>query len=288
MRRALYSVLTLAALVPALGAQSPAAPRDLTDLLARIGTAVEQYYTRAQSIMCLEEVILRMLGYDMQSSLPPRRLLYDTRVSWSASTDGAAPEAVVQRVLLRVNSREPRPKDKPECQDPVAASPDTLAMLLPHNQHDYTFTAAGAGRVDGRAALMIDYAPRERGVVTVKTHEGREECWSVDLPGYQRGRIWVDVETNEVLRVDERLSRMVDVTLPASKSRRDPLPVVFERVDTSTVFRAVRFKDPDETVMLPHSVEETQVVRNAGAPRTRTSRRFSNYRRFTTDGRIVE
>ena len=40
--------------------------------------------------------------------------------------------------------------------------------------------------------------------------------------------------------------------------------------------------------MLPQSVEETTVVRNAGVPRTRTTRRFSNYRRFATDGRIVE
>jgi hypothetical protein len=110
----------------------------------------------------------------------------------------------------------------------------------------------------------------------------------VDFPGYQRGRVWVDVETSEILRIDERLSRMVDVTLPASNSRRAPLPVVFERVDSSTIFRAVHFKDPEETVMLPHSVEETMVVRNAGVPRTRTSRRFSNYRRFSTDGRIVE
>jgi hypothetical protein len=198
------------------------------------------------------------------------------------------PEAVVQRDLLRVNNRVPREKDKPQCLDPVAVSPDTLQMLLPHKQREYTFTVAGNGRVDGRAALMIDYVPRERGAVTVKTHEDREECWSVDFPGYQRGRVWIDAETSEILRVDERLRTMVNVTLPATKARRDPLPVVFERVDSSTTFRAVLFKDPEDRVMLPHSVEETLVVRNAGVPRTRTSRRFSNYRRFTTDGRIVE
>jgi hypothetical protein len=288
MRRVWWTVLTLAALAPVLGAQTPAAPRDLGALLTRIGAAVEQYYARAQSIMCLEEVVLRMLGYDMSSSLPPRRLTYDLRVAWSDSLDGAAPEAVVQRELLRINNRAPRERDKPQCLDPVAVSPDTLQMLLPHNQADYTFTPAGSGRVDGRAALMIDYVPRERGDVTVKTHEGREECWSVDFPGYQRGRVWIDAETSAVLRVDERLSRMVNVTLPSSKSRHEPLPVVFERVDSSTIFRAVHFKDPDESVMLPHSVEETIVVRNAGVPRTRTSRRFTNYRRFTTDARIIE
>ncbi len=109
MRRVWFSVLMLVALAPILGAQSPAAPRDLSVILARIGAAVEQYYTRAQSIMCVEDVILRMLGYDLQSSLPPRRLTYDLRVAWSDSLDGGAPEAMVQRDLLREPDRSEAP-----------------------------------------------------------------------------------------------------------------------------------------------------------------------------------
>ena len=142
--------------------------------------------------MCVEEVILRMIGYDMQSSLPPRRLVYDLRIAWSDSLDGAAPEAVVHRDLLRVNNREPRAKDKPDCYDPVAISPDSMQMLLPHNQHQYTFAIAGSGRVDGRAALMIDYMPRERGEVTVQDQRRSRGLLAVDFPGYQRGRVWVD------------------------------------------------------------------------------------------------
>jgi hypothetical protein len=40
--------------------------------------------------------------------------------------------------------------------------------------------------------------------------------------------------------------------------------------------------------MLPASVETLQVIHNAGAPRVRKTQVFSNYRRFVTDGRVLE
>ena len=54
------------------------------------------------------------------------------------------------------------------------------------------------------------------------------------------------------------------------------------------MFGPVKFVDPDETLMLPASVDSLQVVRNAGVPRSRKTQRFSNYRRFITGGRIVQ
>jgi hypothetical protein len=274
-----------------LGAeQAPVVGQDLMALLARVGAAVERYYTRAQSIMCIETVAQQSLRYDMMSDDSSlRRLTYDLRVAWEGTLDGTAPEASVQRELIKVNNRDPRPKDKPACHDPAAVSPDTLQMLLPRNQGDYVFSRAGSARVRGREALMLDYRPRTLGEVTVKAHEDREDCWSVDFPGHMRGRVWIDPESGDVLRLDEHLHGFVDIRLPPSRNRaREPLEVVFERVDSSTIFRPVSFSDPEETVLLPYSVESTTVVRNAGVPRLRETRRFTNYQRFTTGGRIVE
>jgi hypothetical protein len=63
--------------------------------------------------------------------------------------------------------------------------------------------------------------------------------------------------------------------------------MVIERADSSIRYRAVKFDDPDETLMLPRSIETTTVWRNASINRMRMTQQFSDYRRFVTDGRIV-
>jgi hypothetical protein len=162
-------------------------------------------------------------------------------------------------------------------------------MLLPRKQAEYSFTLAGRARVKGRQAVLVDYKSRQRGPVTATPHEDREDCWKVDMPGRTRGRVWVDAGTADVLRLDEHLIGMVDLTLPADRKRaRGPLPVVFERLDSSIVFGPITFSDPDEILILPVSVDSVTVVRNAGTPRVRKTQVFSNYRRFITGGRIVQ
>ncbi len=271
------------------GAQSQAV-QSVADALARVGAAVERYYARAQSVICTETVTLQTLNYDlMTDATSPRRLVYELRVAWSPAGAGAVPEARVQRELIKVNNRAPRPKDKPACTDPSPVSPDSLELLLPAKQGDYVFTLAGNARLNGRRALLLDYQSRQPGPISIKAHEDREECYQVDMPGRTRGRVWIDVETADVLRLDERLTGLIDVRLPSPQRRtRIPLDVTFERLDSSTTYRPVTFTDPDETIMLPSSAESLTVVRNSGVPRQRTSQRFSNYQRFTTTGRIVE
>ena len=291
MRRVLLPVLAvvLTPIAVVHTAQS-GAPTDLADLLAQVGASVERYYARAQSLICLETVRIQSLGSDLLSDMTPgRQLTYELRVAWDDATGGQTPEAIVQRELLKVNNRAPRPKDKPECLDPSAVSPDTLEMLLPGKQSEYAFTLAGRTRLKGRQALMLDYKARQSGPVSATAHEDREDCWKVDMPGRTRGRIWVDADTSDVLRLDEHLIGYVDLTLPADRKRsRPPLPVVFERLDSSIVFGPVAFADPDETLMLPASSDSITVVRNAGIPRVRKTQKFSNYRRFITGGRVVQ
>lgn len=291
MRRALLVVLTLVlapcALLQGLQLQSG---QSLSETLARVGAAVERYYSLAQSVICTETVTLQTLGYDLISdSTLARQLVYELRVAWSPAEAGAVPEATVQRELVKVNNRPPRPKDKPACTDPTPVSPDSLQLLLPAKQVEYTFSLAGNGRVNGRAALMLDYRSKTPGPISVRAHEDREECYQVDMPGRTRGRVWIDVETAEVLRLDERLMGFVDVRVPSQQRKtRIPLDVTFERLDSSTVYRPVTFSDPDEVIMLPSSAESLSVIRNSGVPRQRVSQRFSNYQRFTTGGRIVQ
>jgi len=289
MRRVRF--LALAVVVAPLaivhGAQRDSSA-DLAALLARVGAAVEKYYARAQSLICLETVRLQSIGLDLTPNLSlARQLSYELRVAWDALADGQPPEAVVQRQLLKVGSRAPRPKDKPECLDPSAVSPDTLAMLLPINQSEFTFKLAGNTRFKGRQALLLDVKERQTGPVIAEPHEDRKDCWHVSMPGRTQWRIVIDAETSDVLRMNGRLIGWVDVALPADrKSGRAELPVVFERFDQSIVYGPVRFVDPDETLMLPTSADTLAVRR--GSLSYRENRKFSNYRRFITGGRIVQ
>lgn len=271
-------------------AQPGTSAREPADVLARVGAAVERYYERAQSIMWREEITFQSLGHDMMPDQGLyRRLGYDLRVVWESPAAGESPQPRVQRELIMVNGRAPRPSDKPRCGDPPPTLPESLEFLLPDKQHDTIFTIVGPGRSDGRAALMLDYRSRETGPGTLKVHEDDEDCVSMEVPGSVRGRLWIDPDSADVLRVDEHLTGPVDMRWTReSRSAWTRGSVVLDRLDSTVRYRAVTFTDPDETVMLPASVESMRAMRNLGYGRLRTVQKFSSYRRFTTEGRIVE
>src|SRR5215210_3826385 len=166
--RALLPAVLLAgvvlALAAALQARAPAAAGDLPALLARVAESVTRYYARAQSIMCIETVRLQSLGHDLISDgSPARRLDYELRVAWDPASPGDTPEATVNRQLIKVNGRVPKPKDEPKCMDPKDVSPEPLAMFLPEGQADLVFSLAGTGKINGRRAVMLDFKSRAAG-----------------------------------------------------------------------------------------------------------------------------
>lgn len=253
--------------------------------VVRIGDYVERYYARAQSVVADEAVSVQPLARDLGFDGFPRRLVYELRLEWNPYADADNP-ATVTRQLISVNGRPPRPGEEPECLDPRGVSPEPLAFLLPERRHKFTFTAAGVGRVDEQAALMIDYRSLRPEPPKV---EWDEECASVDLPGRSRGRIWIDPESAAILRFDEQLVGMVDIEVPWAHQRRGaPAFMTIERADTSIRYRSVTFTDPDETLVLPSTIESLTIIRNSGVPRVRITQTFSNYRRFVTDSRIVQ
>jgi len=266
-----------------LSAQTDA-PADLSVTLERVGARIEQYYARARSVVCTETVRLQPLRADLAPDGFARRLVYELRVGWEPQADGDA-EATVLRQILTVDGKPPRPKDDPGCLDPKPVSPEPLAFLLPSRRGEYAFTLAGPGRTDGRSGLMLDYKSASKRPPEIVW---KNECVSVDLPGMTRGRVWIDAATGDVLRLDERLTGMFELRVPREQARNSSSPwMMIERADTSIHYRAVTFHDPDETLMLPASIESFTVIRNAGVPRLRTTQEFSNYRRFVTGGRLV-
>jgi hypothetical protein len=123
----------------------------------------------------------------------------------------------------------------------------------------------------------------------VRALEDNEDCISADLNGGMRGRLWIDTETMDVLRLDQHLAGMVDVRMPALIARRPGAAPYWtlERWDTSIRFRGVTFTDPEESLVLPLSSTTVQVMRGGGTPRVRTEIKYANYKRFLTGGRVV-
>jgi hypothetical protein len=290
------SLFVLVALTLALTlGRSAAAQMPLLDLsatLARAGERVEAFFVRAQSLVCTETVTLQPLNSGLTTDGFSRTVESELRVSWDPDPDGApVTEAQTRRQVLKVNGRPPRENDHRSCTTPEQSDTETqpLSMLLPSQQQKYHFSAAGRARLDGRDALMIDFREVASVSADVRAVEGLDDCISYDLTGGQRGRVWLDAETFDVLRLDQRLAQMIDLRLPRVLARRpgSPAYMTLERSDKSMRFTRVAFTNPDESLVLPSTASELRIVRGASASRLRTITRYSNYKRFLTGSRVV-
>jgi hypothetical protein len=283
----------IAALFVALAAslsaqQSPAI--DLSGVLQRAGDKVSEFFARAQSIMCLEKVSVQRLTMSYGAEGPARRVESELRLAWEPSEENPTPtEARTLRQVLRVNGAPPRKKDYENCTTPEQQDSEEqpLSLLLPGQRAKYAFTQSGREVVDRRDAIVISYREIRKPTVEVSLADDNEDCVSFDIEGGMRGRIWIDAETHDVLRLDRSLSGLIEIPLPRKVSRRPGVNPYWtmERLDSSIRFRRVTFEDPQETLVLPIESSQLQIIRGAG--RLRTSTQYLSYRRFITGARVV-
>jgi hypothetical protein len=260
-------------------------------LLEAAGARVERFFTRAETLMCIETVVMQPLGMGLSPGGFTRTVESELRLSWAPGENGAATEAQVERKVLRVNGRTPRENDRGRCTTPEQEATETqpLSMLLPGQRERFAFSIAGRVELDGRTATTVDF--RELGTVStdVRAVDGVEGCVSWNFTGGRQGRLWIDQATADVLRLDQHLTAMIDLPLPDAL-RRAPTASrswTLERSDTTIRFARVAFSDPDETIVLPREAVELRVMRGGGEPRLRTVTTYSDYKRFLTSGRLV-
>jgi hypothetical protein len=272
---------------------APETAPDIEALMRRVGERVAEYHRRVQSVMCVEQSTVQPI----QSNLSPdgfsRTVESDLRVEVEADGD-TRPTARVIREIRRINGRAPRERDKKDrtgCTDPNPLAPEPLAFLLPAHRDEYRFTSVRTGKEKDRAALIIDFLSTNRTSKPelVEDERGHDDCFDWSGPLATRGRVWVDATTHDVLRVDRRIDGPVDVRVPWRLQRRHHFApwVVLERDDQSMRYTAVAFRDPDEALLLPESIESLTVVRG-GLQSVRRTERFTGYRRFLTEGRVVK
>lgn len=279
--------MTLAAATPIASSTD-----DLATTLEQAAARVEVFFTRAQSLVVTERVLVQPLGSGLTGDGPGRTIESELRLSWAPGADGdGATEAQALRRVIRVNGHRPRDKDPNNCTTPEQHDTETqvLSMLLRGQRDDYTWALAGRGRIDGRTAIQVDFREKAKVAVDVRVLETNKDCVSYNVTGGMRGRLWIDAETFDVLRMDQHLKGLIDVPLPKEITRRHGAESVWtvERHDTTHRFKRVRFDDPEETIVLPVSTMSLRITRGAGVPRSRVFTEYKDYRRFLTGGRLV-
>ena len=192
--------------------------------------------------------------------------------------------------MLRVNGSTPRKKDYENCTTPEQQDSEEqpLSLLLPGQRAKYAFTHSGRDVVDRRDAIVISYREIRKPTVDVSLVEDNEDCVSFDIEGGMRGRIWIDAETHDVLRIDRSLSGLIEIPLPRKVTRRAGRQPVLDD-------GAVGFVDslPPRHVRGPagNAGAADRVVATADHPRRRhacrTSTQYLSYRRFITGARVV-
>jgi hypothetical protein len=292
--RARLGIIASAAVCACWVSAAPQAPSDIEALIAHVGERVAEYYRRVQRLICVEKSVVQPIQTNGSPDGFARTVESDLRVEFEAADGDTLLDATVIRDTRRINGRAPRERDKKDrsgCTDPNPLSPEPLAFLLQTHRGEYRFTSLRSGKERGRAVLVVDFMStnRKSKAELVQDERGHDDCFDWKGPIATSGRVWVDEQTHEVLRVDRRLAGPVDIRVSSRLQRQYHLSawVVLERDDQTLRYKPIAFTYPDEVLLLPESIESLTVVRS-GLQSTRRSETFSSYRRFLTSGRLKE
>ena len=290
VRVVLPGVLALS--LAAMTATAAQVPPDVEALLVRVGERVAEFYKRASNVICIETSTVQPVDLSYSPYGFVRTVESELRVE---ADNGQAPgEAAILRKVRKVNGRVPREKDKKDragCTDPNPLSSEPLAFLLPAHRSEYQFGAAKIAKDRDRTALVIDFASvnRRSKPELIEDPGGHDDCfdWSGHIAS--RGRVWVDAENYDVVRVERGLGGPVDVRVPLLIQRRHHLDgwVVIIRDDVTIRYKTVAFSEPDEVLLLPESIHSFTMVRG-GLESTRRTQTFSDYKRFVAGGRVLQ
>lgn len=254
------------------------AVESLGDLLGRVGDRVQAYFDRISSVICTEAENTQELGGNLKPRGKPKEHQYDLMFVRQSND-----ELIIERELKAINGRAIKPSQRRQCMERSKGSySDALNLLLPQNRPLYQFIAAGREEMAGRQAVVVNFTE-------LKAREAQvtwdDNCFKAD-GGRTVGKLWLDPETFDVLRIETRLAEPFKFFTPSRVMLERRLIVV--RESTMTVkFRSVTFSDPEETLLLPESIESVNVIDGATAPRVRITQSFRDHRRFKTDAKII-
>lgn len=292
-RGVLLLVLAFLACAPALAQEpgpTPARDERLERILDRVGEVVARYQAELFRISFTETLTQEELREDMTPKRS-KEFVFDTLVSREALSDDE--DDYYPKTVRRVRTIDGKPAKRAGREDAAAgAAVSSLVFLLPKHRSEFQFALEGEERFEGRRAYRIRILRPGEGPPRVEWDE-RLVGFSFYVLAPSLNFLWVDAETYDVLRYESHLVEPFEFEGPR------PISLGFGRVgasrrfkyrvnDYAVSFRRERFKDPEQTLLVPVAAEWTRVIEGASKPRTRATLRFSNYQRFRSDVKIVE
>ena len=292
-RSVLILVLALAACAPARAQEPEAAPAEderLGRILDKVGEGVAKYQAELFRIAFIETLRQEELREDMTPK-KSKEFVFDTIVAREALSEEE--DDYYPKLVRRLRTLDGKSAKRANKRDAAAGTfVSSLMFLLPKNRKDFQFTLEGEEQFEGRRAYRIRMLRLGEGPARVE--------WKNRLVGYSfyvfaptANFLWVDAETFDVLRYESHLAEPFEFDSPRTFSvgfgRIGPSRKLKYRVyDYAVNFRRERFKDPEQTLLVPVAAEWTRVIEGASKPRTRATLRFSDYRRFRSDVKIIE
>jgi hypothetical protein len=293
-RSVLLLVLALLACAQARAQGPQAGPSEdgrLERILDKVGEGVARYQAELFRIAFTETLRHEELREDMTPKRS-KEFVFDTIVSREALSDEE--EDYYPKTVRRIRAIDGRPAKRAKGRDAAAGSNvSSLLFLLPKHRGDFQFSLEGEEQFEGRRAYRIRMTRRGEGPPRVE--------WRKRLVGFRFyvfapsvNLLRVDAETFDVLRFESRLAEPFEFESPRTFSagplgRFGPSKRLRYAVqDYAVDFRRERFTDPDQTLLVPAAAEWTYVIEGASKPRRRVKLRFSDYRRFRSDVKIIE
>jgi hypothetical protein len=257
-------------MAPTAGGAQSTSSSDLVSILGGLAERTQQYYDRFISIICTETVHQQELKSSLAPVGKPRITVYELSVTRGPRSKQST-DFRVERTLQSINGRPAGKNKQPECTDPKTVTAEPLGFLLSQNQSGFRFSLSAdvTGGPPGTRAIDFVQTPPDLVKITWVAH-----CFEAEMAGV--GRVWFDPDTLDVLRVEERLSKPPHFGLLRA--------IRIERAERVVEFARVKFEQPEETVLLPESIETLFVFR--GAPSFRTIQKLGNYRRFLSESTI--
>ena len=282
---ALASLLTCACVdVCARQAQTPRADGRLQNILARVGEGVERYHAGLFGLAFTETVTVEELREDMTPKKTREFVFASLVLREDLSKAEGDYYAETVRRLKTVDGRAAKKNDEAE-RFAAGTYAEALNFLLPREQKLYEFKLAGEETFEGRRALRVELSRPGEGEPRV---EWKGNSFRV-VSAPTNWTFWVDADTFDVLRIESHLASPFEFESPRLFKAFGPkTKFKYARNDYAVTFRRVQLKDPNETRLVPDSSETIGVIEGASRPRTRRTTRFSDYRRFRSDVKIIE
>jgi len=258
----------------------------ISESMERAGERVKQHYIDLQKLAWTDTIRDQELNPDHTPKGKAREFAYDMIIRLQEIEERIAPFVIREVSDLKVADGKPVKKGtSPKSTDPRAASVGSIAILMPGPRSRYSFSYAGEADLDGRKTLIVDmtFPPTTR-LPEVKWNDsfrvfGVSRNFELTGISYDKARLWIDAETFDVLRNEVR-------STPFEFSRNEKSKKITFEMTTTVRFKRMSFENPQESLVVPESIEILRTFKGAKGGGVRTLHVFTDYKRFTGETRI--